>query len=122
MYSYVYNVHTIWRGCERVGKLMEREVNSKEQSQILFGRDQLVNTATISRQFSKVKLLAKEKPLFITDNGNVESVLMSFEAYEQMYNRLHQLEEEVVNYRAEEAAREPEALVEWQSVRRSETT
>lgn len=101
---------------------MEREVNSKAQSQILFSRDQLVNTATISRQFSKVKLLAKVKPLFITDNGNVESVLLSFEAYEQMYNRLLELEEEVLNYRAEEAEREPEASVDWQTVRRSKTT
>jgi PHD/YefM family antitoxin component YafN of YafNO toxin-antitoxin module len=124
MYNSTYKVHNISGGCvKKVGKLMERETDQerKSQLQILFGRDQLVNTATISRQFSKVKLLARVKPLFITDNGAVDSVLLSYEAYEQMYNRLRQLEEEVLDYRAEEAARDPEVLVDWQSVRRSKS-
>lgn len=97
----------------------DKEVNSGVQSQIRFSRDQLVNTATISRHFSKVKLLAKVKPLFITDNGNVDTVLLSYEAYEDMYNRLCRLEEEVLEYRAEEAERQPDSLVDWKTVRRS---
>ena len=53
--------------------------------------------------------------------GNVESVLMNYEAYEQMYNRMVQLEGKVLDYREEEAEREPDALVDWQSVRRGTT-
>jgi len=48
-------------------------------------------------------------------------VLISYEAYEQMFNRLQQLEEEVLENRAEEAKKEPESLTEWRSVRRIET-
>lgn len=85
---------------------------------ILFGRDQLVSTATISRQFRNVKLMAKVKPLFITDNGTVDLVLLSYEAYERTYNRLRELEDEVLQYRAEEAERDPKSLVDWRSIRR----
>lgn len=88
------------------------------ESTVLFGRDQLVNTATISRHFSKVKQLAKHKPLFITDNGNVDLVMLSYETYEQMYNRLRELEEEILEYRAEEAEREPDSLIDWRTNRR----
>lgn len=102
-----------------MAKLLEPQKDLSLEQPILFGRDQLVNTATISRQFSKVKLLAKVKPLFITDNGNVDSVLLSYEAYEEMYNRIQSLEQEVLDYRAEEATAKPESSVDWQTVRRS---
>lgn len=102
-----------------MAKLLESQNSSSHEQPILFGRDQLVNTATISRQFSKVKLLAKVKPLFITDNGNVDSVLLSYEAYEEMYNRIQSLEQEILDYRAEEATQEPHSSVNWRSVRRS---
>lgn len=105
---------------KKVGLIVEHEAQKSKKSAVLFSREQLVNTATISRHFSKVKLAAKEKPLFITDNGAVDLVLLSFEAYEQMYSRLSELEEEVLQYRSEEAEREPESLVDWRSVRRSE--
>lgn len=89
------------KGCEeKVGMLMEHK--SGQQSQVLFSREQLVNTATISRHFSKVKLAARVKPLFITDNGEVDLVLLSYAAYEQMYNRLCELESEVLEYRSGE--------------------
>jgi PHD/YefM family antitoxin component YafN of YafNO toxin-antitoxin module len=101
----------------KVAMIMEDKKTSDKS--VLFGRDQLVNTATISRHFSKVKLLAKVKPLFITDNGVVDLVMLNYETYEQMYNRLRELEEEVLEYRAEEAEREPESSVDFDKVRRS---
>lgn len=105
--------------------ILERKtgINKSDDSKagVLFGRDQLVNTATISRQFSKIKALAKIKPLFITDNGEVDMVLISYDAYEEMFNKLKELEEEVLEYREEEARREPDSLVDWRSIRRDET-
>ncbi|KIL37757.1 hypothetical protein SD71_03405 [Cohnella kolymensis] len=104
--------------------ILEREVGmnmaDETKTRVLFGRDQLVNTATISRHFSKIKALANIKPLFITDNGEVNMVLLSYDAYEQMFKRLKELEEEVLEYREEEAKREPDSLVEWRSIRRVE--
>jgi Phd_YefM. len=104
-----------------LGREVETDMSEIAATRVLFSRDQLVNTATISRHFSKIKALAKVKPLFITDNGEVDMVLISYEAYEQMFNRLQQLEEEVLENRAEEAKKEPESLTEWRSVRRIET-
>jgi PHD/YefM family antitoxin component YafN of YafNO toxin-antitoxin module len=104
--------------------ILEREVDkdkvARSKTRVLFGRDQLVSTATISRHFSKIKALAKIKPLFITDNGEVDMVLLSYDAYEQLYNRLKELEEEVLETRAEEAKREPDSLVDWRSIQRVE--
>ncbi len=102
-----------------MSKMMNRTTRSDGKTDILFGRDQLVNTATISRQFSKVKLLAKVKPLFITDNGNVDSVLLSYEAYEQLVNRINELESEVLDRRSSNAEEKPETLVDFNEVRRS---
>lgn len=98
---------------------MDRD--TKQESKVLFSREQLVNTATISRHFSKVKLAAKVNPLFITDNGEVDLVLLSYFAYEEMYNRLRELESEVLKYRLEEATNNPESLIDWRSVRRSDS-
>lgn len=86
-----------------MSKAIQQSSGPVNETAILFGRDQLVNTATISRQFSRVKLLAKTKPLFITDNGNVDSVLLSYEAYEQLINRIRELESKVMNSRSAEA-------------------
>lgn len=97
---------------------MDHELQHRK-SEVLFSREQLVNTATISRHFSRVKLAAKVKPLFITDNGEVDFVLLSYDAYERMYNRLRELEEEVVDHRAKEAERNPASLVDWRSVQRN---
>jgi hypothetical protein len=112
-------------GCVlKVGMILEGEAEKDKaagkMTRVLFGRDQLVGTATISRHFSKIKTLAKIKPLFITDNGEVDMVLLSYDAYEQLYNRLIELEEEVLESRAEEAKREPESLVDWRSIQRVE--
>lgn len=102
-----------------MSKIVEQPTRSANKADILFGRDQIVNTATISRQFSKVKLLAKVKPIFITDNGNVDSVLLSYEAYEQLINRINELESEVLDNRSIEAQANPETRVDFNEVRRS---
>mgnify|MGYP004547302055 CR=1 FL=1 len=102
-----------------MSNIIENQTSSTNKTAILFSRDQLVNTATISRQFSKVKLLAKIKPLFITDNGNVDSVLLSYEAYEQLVNRINELESEVLESRSSAANKNPETLVDFGEVRRS---
>jgi PHD/YefM family antitoxin component YafN of YafNO toxin-antitoxin module len=97
---------------------MEHDTNQK--TEVLFSREQLVNTATVARHFGKVKITARVKPLFITDNGEVDLVLMSYSAYEQMYTRLMKLESEVIEHRAEKATNYPDSLVDWREVRRSE--
>ena len=55
------------KGREQGGNAHETRDKSKIRNS--FSRDQLVNTATVARHFGKVKIAARVKPLFITDNG-----------------------------------------------------
>lgn len=85
---------------------------------IQFGRDQLVSASVMARQFGRIKQAVQHKPLYITDNGRVDSVLINFEQYEELLQQLHELEQEVLKFRMEEAEREPNSSVDWNSIHR----
>lgn len=63
-----------------------------------------------------------ERPQYITKDGNVDTVLIGYELFEEMYERLMQLEkdeeERVLLSRMERLDRDPSLAVPWKTVRR----
>lgn len=88
-----------------------------------FNVDQLVSASLASKNFGDLRKKAKKLPLFITDNGNVDTVLIGYEYYEKMYQRLMELEEKeearILEERIERLESDPSLAVSWRSIRRS---
>lgn len=88
-----------------------------------FTRDQLIPSSVASKNFGKVRLLAKARPQYITDNGIVDTVVIGYDQFEQLYERLQELEgrEEarVLETRLERLEKHPETAVSWREVRRT---
>ncbi|MEL7568839.1 MAG: type II toxin-antitoxin system Phd/YefM family antitoxin [Dehalobacterium sp.] len=55
--------------------------------------DQMVKASVASKNFGALRKKAKLNPQFIFDNGNLDSVLLDYKYYEQLYQRLVELEE-----------------------------
>ncbi|RED65436.1 type II toxin-antitoxin system prevent-host-death family antitoxin [Cohnella phaseoli] len=85
--------------------------------------DQLITSSEAAKKFGDLRKKAKELPQFITDNGTVDSVLISYELFEQMYERLTQLEDEeehrLLLQRIERNEQNPAAAKSWRDIRRS---
>ena len=83
----------------------------------VFSRDQLVPASSVVKNFSDIRNRAKHLPLFVTDNGVVDTVVMSYEQFERMYMRLVELEEaqeeEVLEARLKEIMADPSLGVPW---------
>lgn len=98
-------------------------MNARTLGKPAFTKDQLITASAAAKNFGDLRKKAKSLPLFITDNGNVDTVLLSYEYYEQMYQRLVELEEreeaKVLGERIEQLERDPSIAVPWRSVRRS---
>lgn len=60
----------------------------------VFGRDQIVSATTVSKKFAEVRKRAKLMPLFIADRNEIDSVIMDYQAYEDMYMELEALREQ----------------------------
>jgi len=90
-----------------------------------FNADQIVSSSDAAKKFGELRKKSKVIPQFITDNGTIDTVVMDYEYYEQMYLRLQQLEEMeetlILNKRIERLESNPNASVSWKSVRRSES-
>ncbi|MCY6485434.1 hypothetical protein OW763_13955 [Clostridium aestuarii] len=56
-------------------------------------KDQMVKSSEAAKRFGTIRKRAKDQPLYITDNGNIDSVLLGYEYFEKMYKRLMELEE-----------------------------
>ncbi|WP_338754940.1 hypothetical protein [Bacillus sp. FJAT-52991] len=89
-----------------------------------FNADQLVSASTAAKTFGSIRKKAKVLPQFITDNGEVDTVVLEYKYYEEMYTRLKELEEKeeerVLQQRIERLEDNPSAAVSWRAVRRSE--
>ena len=59
-----------------------------------FSRDQIVSATTVSKKFSEVRRRAKEAPLFVSDRNEIDTVILDYRAYEQMYMELELLREQ----------------------------
>jgi prevent-host-death family protein len=84
--------------------------------------DQLTTSSDAQKKFGDLSKRAKEQPQYITMNGNVDTVLISYELYERMYDRLTQLEQEkeerTLLQRIERNEQHPASARPWKAVRR----
>lgn len=98
-------------------------MGAKVMDKPTFNVDQLIPASTASKHFGELREKAKESPLFITDNGYVDTVLISYDSYEKMYKRLVELEEKeeskILIERIERLEKDPSLAIPWKKVRRS---
>lgn len=99
-------------------------MNTKRVDKPSFNVDQLVSASLASKNFGELRKKAKKAPLFITDNGNVDTVIICYENYEKMFQRLMELEERedtrILRKRVERLENDPSLAISWRSIRSSE--
>lgn len=90
-----------------------------------FNVDQLTTSSDASKKFGELRKKAKQLPQYITENGNVDTVLIGYDLFEQIYDRLTQLEEREEQYKLHERInridrndRNPESVKSWKDIRR----
>lgn len=97
-----------------MGVIMNKPIITKEQ---------LVKSSVAAKNFGGLRKKSRQQPIFITENGTVDSVLIGYEQYEKMYIRLNELEvKEETNLlvqRIERLENNPELAVSWDKIRRS---
>lgn len=100
------------------------KVGVKFMEKPTFNADQLVPASTAAKNFGSVRKKAKMLPQFITDNGEVDTVVLEYKYYEDMYVRLKELEEKeeerVLQQRIKRFENDPSATVSWRAIRRPE--
>lgn len=88
-----------------------------------FTVDQLITSSDAAKKFGDLRKKAKNIPQYITDNGAVDSVLIGYELFEQIYDRLTRLEDEeesrILLQRIERIDRDPAAAKSWKDIRRN---
>jgi hypothetical protein len=101
-------------------------VGAKIMYKPTFSVEQLVTASVASKHFGVLRKKAKLDPQFITDNGTVDTVLMGYEFFEKMYQRLIELEKKeeagILAERIESIENDPLSAVPWRKVRRSSKT
>ncbi|MGN7456326.1 type II toxin-antitoxin system Phd/YefM family antitoxin [Paenibacillus pasadenensis] len=87
-----------------------------------FTVDQLTSSSEASKKFGELRKKAKQVPQYITENGTVDTVLLSYSLFEDIYDRLSRLEaeeeERTLLHRLERIERDPESAKSWKNVRR----
>ena len=86
-------------------------------------KNQMVKSSIAAKNFGRMRKKAKITPLYITDNGNVDSVLIGYEYFEKMYERLVELEEReeerILSKRIDDLENNSSSAVSWRDVRRT---
>ncbi|KQX57278.1 MULTISPECIES: hypothetical protein [unclassified Paenibacillus] len=89
---------------------------------LTFTADQLVSSTTASKKFGELRRKAKDLPQFITENGVVDTVLVGYPYFEQMFERLTQLEqqeeERILNERIDRITQDPASILIWKEIRK----
>lgn len=84
--------------------------------------NQMVKSSEVAKRFGEARRKAKEAPLFVTENGTVDTVIMDYYEYEAMYEFIAEIEEMldeiVIVERAQDLEINPDMAVSWRSVRR----
>lgn len=97
-------------------------VNTMEKD-ITFTKKQLIAASQASKQFGELRKKAQLCPMFVTDNGDIDTVVLGYGYFEKMYRRLLELEEQeearILSERIERLETDPSVGVPWRSVRRS---
>ncbi len=87
-----------------------------------FTADQLVSSSVASKKFGELRKKAKQLPQFITENGAVDTVLIGYHYYEQLFERLSQLEEQeevrILNERIDRLDKDSTTAKSWNEIRR----
>jgi len=94
-------------------------VNTMEKPK--FDVDQMVPASIASKRFGEIRKKAKEIPQLITEKGLADTILMGYEYYERMYQRLIELEAKeearILEERIERLEKDPSVAVPWREVR-----
>lgn len=87
-----------------------------------FNVDQLITSTEASKRFGEIRKKAQQEPQYITDNGNVDTVMIGYDLFEKLYDRLSQLEqleeERTLLQRIERLEQNPTAARSWNEIRR----
>lgn len=59
----------------------------------VFNADQLTSASEAAKTFGSLRKKAKKQPQYITDNGKVDTVVLEYGYFEEMYARLKELEQ-----------------------------
>lgn len=96
-------------------------LNRKKPS---FTNEQLTSAGNAAKKFGQIRKRAKQEPQFIMDNGTVDSVILDYKYFEEIYERLMVLEEaeetRILTERMKRLDDQPESAVSWESIRREE--
>jgi ubiquinone biosynthesis protein UbiJ len=91
-------------------------------TKLTFTADQLVSSTTASKKFGELRKKAKNLPQFITENSVVDTVLVGYPYFVQMFERLAQLEEQeeerILNERIDRLTQDPASLLNWNEIRK----
>lgn len=87
-----------------------------------FNVNQLITSTDASKRFGELRKKAQQEPQYITDNGNVETVIIGYQLFEDLYERLSRLEqqeeERILLQRIERIEQNPAETKSWKKIRR----
>ncbi|KJS22392.1 MAG: prevent-host-death family protein [Clostridiaceae bacterium BRH_c20a] len=87
-----------------------------------FSKEQIISSTDVAKKFGEARRKAKSNPIFITEKGNVDTVLLNYDYFEQMYSRLVELEkkaeEQILLDRIERLEKNPEKAISWRKLRK----
>lgn len=63
----------------------------------VFTKDQVVSATEASKSLSAIRKRAKRAPQFIADHNDIDTVIIDYAAYEEMYGALQYLRELEIN-------------------------
>jgi hypothetical protein len=88
-----------------------------------FTQDQMVRASDAAKHFGELRQHAQKHPILIRDNGRWDTVILGYDQYEKLFQRLLELEERyeasVLESRVERLEQHPEVAVPWRYVQRS---
>jgi hypothetical protein len=76
-----------------------------------FTVDQIIQSSVAAKHFGAVRKQAQTAPVVILDNGAPDSILMNYFVFEQMVQRLQELEEKLLVERIGRAEADPSSIV-----------
>lgn len=74
-----------------------------------FDVDQIVSASSASKRFGELRKNAKKLPQFISDNNKIDSVLLDYASYEELFMELQILREVAWEYELVRRIREADA-------------
>ena len=86
-------------------------------------KDQIVKSSVASKNFYQYTNRAKIEPIYISENGNIDTVLIGYNYFEQILQRLSELEElqevRILSERIDRLEDNPSLSVLWKDVKRT---